>query len=285
MSEKLKKGLMASIISVLAIVIIGLAIIMYMNQKQYTQTSENSYNSAFFQLTDYVQNVETYLAKSLISTTPEHGAETLTNLWREANLAQTYLSMLPVESQELENTEKFLNQVSDYSYSLSRKNIYNESLSDEDLNNLEELHNYSQELQNTLNQLSDDLNSGRVQWSQLKQKEGVAFAQQVSSLSDSFSQMEDNFHEYSGLIYDGAFSEHITNREKRGLTGDNVDEETAKKNVENFINNTNKPIMYVSHDETLLSNTANMILHLEQIKKKTECRHTLLKIDYDTYVD
>ena len=28
-----------------------------------------------------------------------------------------------------------------------------------------------------------------------------------------------------------------------------------------------------------------MILHLEQIKKQTECRHTLLKIDYDTYVE
>ena len=54
--------------------------------------------------------------------------------------------------------------------------------------------------------------------------------------------------------------------------------------LEKFINNTNKPVMYVSHDETLLSNTANMILHLEQIKKKTECRHTLLKIDYDSYV-
>ena len=35
------------------------------------------------------------------------GTETLTNLWREANLAQSYLSMLPIESQELENTEKF----------------------------------------------------------------------------------------------------------------------------------------------------------------------------------
>lgn len=54
--------------------------------------------------------------------------------------------------------------------------------------------------------------------------------------------------------------------------------------LENFINKTNKPIIYVSHDETLLSNTANIILHLEQIKKKTECRYTLLKIDYDTYV-
>ena len=55
--------------------------------------------------------------------------------------------------------------------------------------------------------------------------------------------------------------------------------------LEQFINNTNKPIMYVSHDETLLANTANMILHLEQIKKKTECRHTLLRTDYDTYVE
>ena len=55
--------------------------------------------------------------------------------------------------------------------------------------------------------------------------------------------------------------------------------------LEEFINKTNKPIMYVSHDETLLSNTANMILHLEQIMKKTESRHTLLRIDYDTYVE
>ena len=54
--------------------------------------------------------------------------------------------------------------------------------------------------------------------------------------------------------------------------------------LEKFINNIDKPIVYVSHDETLLANTANMILHLEQIMKKTDCRNTLLKIDYDTYV-
>lgn len=55
--------------------------------------------------------------------------------------------------------------------------------------------------------------------------------------------------------------------------------------LELFINNTNKPIIYVSHDETLLSNTANMILHLEQIKHKTECRHTLLRTNYNDYVE
>ena len=46
-----------------------------------------------------------------------------------------------IKNNELDNTEKFLNQVSEYSYSLSRKNIYNESLTDEDLKNLKDLHN------------------------------------------------------------------------------------------------------------------------------------------------
>ncbi|HAB67495.1 MAG TPA: ABC transporter ATP-binding protein [Firmicutes bacterium] len=55
--------------------------------------------------------------------------------------------------------------------------------------------------------------------------------------------------------------------------------------LEKFINNCEKPIIYVSHDETLLSNTANCILHLEQIKKKQDCRHTFIKTDYDTYIE
>ena len=234
--NRLKKGHMFSIIVGLLIVVAILGFILYKKQREYRQASENSYNAAFFELVDYVQNVETYLAKSLISSTPEHGAETLTNLWREANLAQAYLSRLPIESQELENTEKFLNQVSDYSYSLSRKNIYNENLSDEDFNNLKELHTYSQELENTLNQLSDDLNTGRFSWGELTEKGTVAFAQQVDNISkESFSNLEENFHEYSGLIYDGAFSEHLTSAEPKGLIGDDIDEDQAKEIAENFI--------------------------------------------------
>ena len=234
--ERLKKGHMLSVICVLLIVVAALGIILYTKQREYRQASENSYNMAFYELVDYVQNVETYLAKSLISSTSEHGAETLTNLWREANLAQSYLARLPIESQELENTEKFLNQVSDYSYSLSRKNIYNENLTEEDMKNLKDLHSYSVELENTLNQLSDDLNTGRFSWGELTKKGTVAFAQQVDNISkESFSNLEENFHEYSGLIYDGAFSEHLTNNEKKGLTGNDIEEEQAKQIAEDFV--------------------------------------------------
>ena len=55
--------------------------------------------------------------------------------------------------------------------------------------------------------------------------------------------------------------------------------------LEEFINNTDIPILYVSHDETLLENTANMIIHLEQLKRKTDVRNTVSKISYKDYVE
>ena len=239
MGKNLKKFFIIGIIIVLIIIISILGYKLYKKNKQYILANENSYNSAFYELVDYVQNVEAYLAKALISTDSIHGAETLTNLWREANLAQTYLSLLPIESQELENTAKFLNQVSDYSYSLSRKNINNEDLTEDDLKNLKDLHLYSIELENTLNQLSTDLNNGSITWKDLTGDGTIAFAQQVNSETNIFSSLEDNFHEYSGLIYDGVFSEHIRTDEKKGLVGDDIDENTATNKVKEFVGNEN----------------------------------------------
>ena len=227
--NRLKDRHMFSIIIVLFSIIVILGLFIYKKQREYRQASENSYNLAFYEVVDYIQNVEVYLAKSLITNSPESSAESLANVWRESNLAMSYLAQLPINSNELENTSKFLNQVSEYSYSLYRKNLKEEELTKDDMNNLKNLHEYSVELENVLNQLSADINNGRISWGELEKKGTVAFAKQVSNISqDSFSNMEQTFHEYSGLIYDGAFSEHITRVEKVGLTGENIDEETAK---------------------------------------------------------
>lgn len=231
-----KMKIMVSLVVILAIISITLGVQSYNKTKEVELSYENQYNQALYGLVDYVQNVETYLAKSLISTTPEHGAETLTHVWREANLAEGYLAMLPMNSNELANTSKFLNQVSEYSYALSRKNINNESLSQEDLDNLGKLHDYSVEMENTLNQLVTDMNDGRISWKELTNTSDKVMAQQVSNMSqDSFSSLEENFHEYAGLIYDGAFSEHITNAEKKGLTGEEIDEGRAEKVATDFV--------------------------------------------------
>lgn len=216
------------------IILIVAAVLGYnlINQRTaYATTKENEYNMAFYQVVDYVQNVKTYLAKSMISKSAEHGAEMLTHVWREADLAQSYLGMLPIESQELENTEKFLNQVSEYSYSLSRKNIEGKGLDDNDLNKIKELYNYSNDLSNTLNEMAEELNNGILTWKDLMNNVEGSDITEVST----FDVVEENFHEFIGLIYDGAFSEHITNIEKKGLVGDEIDEQTAKIKAEEFI--------------------------------------------------
>ena len=230
-----KKGLIVICIAT-AVIATLLAVILYQKQKKYEVSTQNNYNMAFYEVVNHMQDVQNYLAKALISKSSENGAETLTNVWREANLTQSYLSMLPLESQEIENTQKFLNQVGDYSYSLSRKNIKKEELTEEDLKNLEELHGYSVELSNTLNQLSEDLNTGRISWKDLTSKGAKPFAQEVSNISkDSFSNLQESFREYSGLIYDGAFSEHLANGNKKAVTGKEINEDEAEQKVKEFL--------------------------------------------------
>ncbi len=234
--DRLKdRHMLTLVISMLTIIVI-LGLYTYKKQRDYRQVSENQYNLAFYELLNYVQNVEVYLSKSLVTKTPEHATETLTYVWREANLAQSYLSRLPINSSELENTSKFLNQVSDYSYSLSRKNIYGEELNSKDLEDLKNLHEYSNDLYNTLNQLALEINQGRISWGELTKKGKNAFSKQTSNISkESFNNIEGNFHEYAGLIYDGAFSEHMTNPERKGLNGEEINEENAMEIAKKFI--------------------------------------------------
>ena len=228
--KKLKKNYIYGITILLIIAVVFLAAFLKKQKTEYTIATENQYNLAFYELIDYIDDVENYLAKSIISGSHDNGAKTLVHVWREANLAQVYLSQLPVSSNELASTSKFLNQVSEYSYSLATKCINNEDLTEEELNNLQQLHDYCGTLKETLNQLLTDMGSGNISWKELTKDANTAFAQQVDNLSSSsFSNLDENFGEYEGLIYDGAYSEHIEQAEKKGLKGNDITQDDAQK--------------------------------------------------------
>ncbi|NMB42577.1 MAG: ABC-F family ATP-binding cassette domain-containing protein, partial [Clostridiales bacterium] len=55
--------------------------------------------------------------------------------------------------------------------------------------------------------------------------------------------------------------------------------------LEQFINRLTIPIMFVSHDETLLENCANTIIHFEQLIRKSRPQYTIAKMGYQDYVD
>ncbi len=216
----------------LIIIISLLAVYLNIERKNLEQTLNNSYGRAFYELIEYTDNVETLLAKAQISSSPEYSAKTLTDIWRKADLAMSSLSQIPITHTTLENAEKFLNQLSDYSYSLSRKTIENKELEQKDLDNLKNMYEKCKLLNQTLSGLIVDMSSGSLSWKELaKDNNEALFAQEVSNISqDSFGKIEEDMQDYEGLIYDGPFSEHMTNPEILGL-GDNIYSEEMAQNV------------------------------------------------------
>lgn len=234
--DRLRKGKMFTLVTTLVVIITVLGVYALKKGKDYRQLAENSYNEAFYELIEYMNNTEKLLAKATITGSKEHEAKILTSIWRTSTLAQSYLSRIPIEVQDLENTQKFLNQVGDYCFSLSKKNIEGQDLTQGDLDNLSKLHEYSVQLTNTVNQLESELYLGQIKWGELNKKGDIAFSQENNNLSiDSFMNIEEDLHQYTGLIYDGAFSENQSSIKGNGLVGDEINEEKAKEIAENFI--------------------------------------------------
>ncbi len=55
--------------------------------------------------------------------------------------------------------------------------------------------------------------------------------------------------------------------------------------LERFILHWSHIVLYISHDETLIERTANMVIHMEQLKRKTESRYTVAKMPYMQYIE
>ena len=54
--------------------------------------------------------------------------------------------------------------------------------------------------------------------------------------------------------------------------------------LEQFLLSCSMPVLYISHDETLLRNTANMVIHLERLRRRTLPRATVQRTGYADYV-
>lgn len=54
--------------------------------------------------------------------------------------------------------------------------------------------------------------------------------------------------------------------------------------LEKFILETECSVLFISHDETLIERTANVVVHIEQLRRKTKCRYSVIRMPYREYV-
>lgn len=194
------------------------------------QKVQDEYNKAMYQVISYVQNVEVELQKLQLTNTDTLKISTLADIWRQSNLAKTCLDEFPVTQDSMQNASKFLTQVSDYSYSLMKQIIAGNGLTEQDYGNIKEISSNAVEFSDVLSEIYQDLNAGRIKWDELA-KIGNEKLPDVEGGNSNIESINKTFQNYEGLIYDGAFSDHILTLEPNFLTGENVSEEEARTTI------------------------------------------------------
>ena len=206
----------------------------FYSAKAYRQGLEDSYNRAFFELTDYVDDIDTLLSKSMLATSASEMASLSQELSVQTTAAKSCLAQIPQAEISLEKTEKFLAQVGDYTHTLSQNIINNKSITEEEYESLSALGTYAAELNNSLANIGKRVYSGEIHLGRNTKTGGSGVAYAASD--EPFSDIEKRLGEFPSLIYDGPFSEHIENMMPKLLEGKReLSEEEASKKLADFL--------------------------------------------------
>lgn len=224
----------------------------YQREKQLNTAVNNAYDRAFFELADYVSNIDVLLSKAQLAATPAQMASISNEIFMQAAEAKSCFGQLPTQNVNLENTAQFLSQVGDYTYVLSQSMINGTEISTEEYENLNSLNKYATALKDNLNTIEQKINSGEIT---VASASGSIFTKAYANngLITDLENVEKSFEGYPSLIYDGPFSEHIENMQSYMLSSAQpVSQEEALEKAKAFLGERGDGLEF----ETEMNNTA-----------------------------
>ena len=205
-------------------------------KSDYEISLNNSYKRLFYDLKDHVENVQVNLSKALVSDSKEQNILLLSNIMQQAYSAEEKLGQLPVSHSDTAKTQKFLNQVADYSYALISDSLEGKPINNENKESLLNLQNYTETLSKELQDLYQKLNDGSISLKAVKrkQREDLEDANE-DMLNEKLVQLEEQMTQTPELIYDGPFSDQVLNVKPKGLKDKDVSLEEAEDLAVKFI--------------------------------------------------
>ena len=199
-------------------------------------TVANRYQSSFYALVDNMEKVEVSLAKALVANGMPENVRHLSTIWQETMTAQANLSQLPLGQDSLMLTSKFLTQAGDYAYMLMRNHTLGKPMTAKDREQLTSLREQATMLSQNLHEVQATAAKGRLQWVEIERAARKKLPETTKSIAkDSFTKINDGIEKFPTLIYDGPFSDHVDQKQPKGLTGSNLDEKAARDKVLAFL--------------------------------------------------
>lgn len=228
-----RRALSISLIALALLLVGGAGVYQYAKAENYERQVTNQYTRAFQDLVDSVSDLDTTLAKGAVANSPAMLADIASDVYRQATFAQANLGQLPIAHVELDNTAKFLSQVGDYTYSISKKVMSGGAITDAEYKQLADLSGYSATLLQNLQNMLADLYAGNLSFSAVQQKSSKGAE---GSFAGNMETVENEFAEYPSLIYDGPFSDHINKMEAKHLrSATEITQEQAMEKARTFL--------------------------------------------------
>lgn len=257
----------ASFALAFVLVLGGVAGMGYYEAYKYRTQLEYTYMRSLEELSSYVTSISNTLTKGMYAGTSPQMAQLSAKLWRDTSSAKAAMTSLPLAELELSNTYKFLSQVGDYAMAISRKMNSNQQLTDEEKTNIEALCNFGKSLNTHINNVEQKVQNGEINLNYVAMKatsamgNGADNKEGSDASGDTFKEMENSFDGYPKLIYDGPFSDHLTDRQPlmtkgKGEVTEGQALEKARKAVDRNVTlrfeqmeNSNMPLYCFSSDE------------------------------------
>lgn len=237
MEEKIieiKRKLGEKKVGIIYFAILAIVTLFFMNilkgYKIERQETEDSYNKSLYNFIGDISNIKNEMLKIKITTNDTYTLTTLASIFAKANSSISNLSNIPLSPNITENITKYLTQTSDYSYTLMRNILNrNEEEIEKAKDNIDKLYVKIDELDKALNDLYVEINEKSIKWKELKEEGDKILNGKIKDKESNItSKITKPFTDYEGIIYDGAFSNHILDFEAKNLTDRIISQEEAE---------------------------------------------------------
>lgn len=196
---------------------------------------ENQNRRAFTELTENIRNIDVALSKAVLSREPSVLNQLAHEITANAAFAKSSLGQLPITDINLDKTQKYLAQVGDYTIYIAEKTGQGETVSSQDVETMLSLLGYADQLSETLLSLEETYLNQSTTFSDMLEMTQKAQAAEAPN-DNQFTVLEREFGDYPRLIYDGAFSDHLDNKNAEYLSGKpELSKKEAQTAARNFL--------------------------------------------------
>ncbi|MBQ6816384.1 MAG: germination protein YpeB [Clostridia bacterium] len=194
----------------------------FQNEIKYT------YSRSFEELYASLNKINVALDKAAYVSSANQISKIATDIYTESKIAKQAFSQLPTGSMAHQKINKFFSQVGNYSIYVANKVISGTDLVDEERDNLEKLSDIAKNISNGFSSMQITHNNIE-HWTTVIDETLNNSLEEIEFVSN-LNEIDNSMADYPTLLYDGPYSDYLSNKESELIkNSEPVDETTARQ--------------------------------------------------------